>query len=96
MPGATLTYDVRPGELAGATPLFLTASPMGAAGFGTLAGHFTDRTVVTYDPPRKRAQPADRADYPTDAASSTPTTCTGSSKSSVAGRSTCSRAVAAR
>jgi pimeloyl-ACP methyl ester carboxylesterase len=23
---------------------------MGAAGFGTLAGHFTDRTVVTYDP----------------------------------------------
>lgn len=23
---------------------------MGAAGFGTLAGHFDDRTVVTYDP----------------------------------------------
>ena len=23
---------------------------MGAAGFATLAGHFTDRTVVTYDP----------------------------------------------
>jgi pimeloyl-ACP methyl ester carboxylesterase len=23
---------------------------MGAGGFGTLAGHFTDRTVVTYDP----------------------------------------------
>jgi pimeloyl-ACP methyl ester carboxylesterase len=23
---------------------------MGAAGFGSLAGHFTDRTVVTYDP----------------------------------------------
>jgi pimeloyl-ACP methyl ester carboxylesterase len=23
---------------------------MGATGFGTLAGHFTDRTVVTYDP----------------------------------------------
>ncbi len=23
---------------------------MGASGFGTLAGHFTDRTVVTYDP----------------------------------------------
>ncbi len=48
--GATLTYDVRPGGAPGATPLFLTASPMAAAGFGTLAGHFTDRTVVTYDP----------------------------------------------
>jgi hypothetical protein len=30
--------------------LFLIASPMAAAGFGTLAGHFTDRSVVTYDP----------------------------------------------
>jgi pimeloyl-ACP methyl ester carboxylesterase len=30
--------------------LLLIGSPMGAAGFGTLAGHFTDRTVVTYDP----------------------------------------------
>ena len=48
--GATLTYDVRHGGSPDATPLFLTASPMGAAGFGTLAGHFTDRTVVTYDP----------------------------------------------
>jgi pimeloyl-ACP methyl ester carboxylesterase len=50
VPGATLTYDVRPGGSPDATPLFLTASPMAAAGFGTLAGHFTDRTVVTYDP----------------------------------------------
>jgi pimeloyl-ACP methyl ester carboxylesterase len=48
--GASLTYDVRPGGSPDATPLFLTASPMAAAGFGTLAGHFTDRTVVTYDP----------------------------------------------
>ncbi len=23
---------------------------MGAAGFGTLAGHFPDRTIITYDP----------------------------------------------
>ena len=23
---------------------------MGASGFGTLASHFTDRSVVTYDP----------------------------------------------
>ena len=49
-PGATLAYDVRPGGSPDATPLFLTASPMGAAGFGTLAGYFTDRIVVTYDP----------------------------------------------
>src|SRR5262249_59522911 len=33
-----------------APPLLLIGSPMGAAGFGTLAGHFADRTVVTYDP----------------------------------------------
>lgn len=50
VPGATLTYDVRPGGAADEPPLFLIASPMGASGFGTLAGHFTDRTVITYDP----------------------------------------------
>jgi pimeloyl-ACP methyl ester carboxylesterase len=50
VPGASLIYDVRPGGPADATPLFLTASPMAAGGFGTLAGYFTDRTVVTYDP----------------------------------------------
>jgi pimeloyl-ACP methyl ester carboxylesterase len=50
VPGATLTYDVRPGASDDAPALFLIASPMGAAGFGTLASHFTDRTVVTYDP----------------------------------------------
>ena len=49
VPGATLAYDLRPVASA-APPLLLIASPMGAAGFGTLAGHFTDRTVVTYDP----------------------------------------------
>ena len=50
VPGATLTYDVRPGGPAEATPLFLIGSPMAAAGFVTLAGHFTNRTVITYDP----------------------------------------------
>jgi pimeloyl-ACP methyl ester carboxylesterase len=49
-PGATLTYDVRPGGSAETPPLFLIGSPMGAAGFGTLAGHFGDRTIITYDP----------------------------------------------
>ena len=28
----------------------MIASPVSAAGFGTLAQHFTDRTIVTYDP----------------------------------------------
>ena len=32
---------------------------MGASGFPTLAGHFTDRTVVTYDPRGVRAQRKD-------------------------------------
>jgi pimeloyl-ACP methyl ester carboxylesterase len=50
VPGAILTYDVRPGGSPDATPLFLIGSPMGADGFSTLAGHFTDRPVVTYDP----------------------------------------------
>jgi pimeloyl-ACP methyl ester carboxylesterase len=49
VPGAVLTYDIRRGG-AGDAPLVLIGSPMGAAGFGTLAGYFPDRTVVTYDP----------------------------------------------
>jgi len=50
VPGATLTYDVRRND-ASTEPIFvLIGSPMAAAGFTTLAGHFTDRTVVTYDP----------------------------------------------
>lgn len=49
VPGATLTYDVR-GDLANRPVLLLIGSPMGAGGFPTLASHFEDRTVVTYDP----------------------------------------------
>jgi pimeloyl-ACP methyl ester carboxylesterase len=49
VPGATLTYDVRPGPT-DAPPLFLIGGPMGAGGFPSLASHFTDRTVITYDP----------------------------------------------
>jgi pimeloyl-ACP methyl ester carboxylesterase len=47
--GATLTYDVRPGT-GSDIPLFLIGSPMGAAGFVSLASHFPDRTIITYDP----------------------------------------------
>jgi pimeloyl-ACP methyl ester carboxylesterase len=48
--GAVLTYDVRPNDSSTEPLLLLIGSPMGASGFGTLAGYFTDRTVVTYDP----------------------------------------------
>jgi pimeloyl-ACP methyl ester carboxylesterase len=50
VPGATLTYDVRRNEASTEPILLLIGSPMGAAGFGTLSQHFSDRTVVTYDP----------------------------------------------
>ncbi len=50
VPGATLTYDLRRNEAPTDPILFLIGSPMGAAGFVTLAGHFPDRTIATYDP----------------------------------------------
>ena len=55
VPGATLTYDVRrsdtkTGDSSTEPILVLIGFPMGAAGFVSLAKHFTDRTVVTYDP----------------------------------------------
>ncbi|MGZ4153162.1 MAG: alpha/beta fold hydrolase [Actinomycetota bacterium] len=50
VPGAVLNYDVR-SDGSGIEPvLMLIGSPMAAAGFATLASHFPDRTVVTYDP----------------------------------------------
>jgi pimeloyl-ACP methyl ester carboxylesterase len=50
VPGAVLRYDVRKGATDTAPVLLLIGSPMGAGGFATLAGHFTDRTIATYDP----------------------------------------------
>jgi len=47
-----LAYDVR-GPLPtadGRPPLLMIGQPMDASGFGALASHFPDRTVVTYDP----------------------------------------------
>src|SRR5215211_2705555 len=49
---AEIAYDVH-GLLPtadGRPPLFMIGQPMGASGFATLASHFPDRTVVTYDP----------------------------------------------
>lgn len=50
VPGAVLTYDVRSNESSTEPVLLIIGSPMAASGFVTLAGHFGDRTVVTYDP----------------------------------------------
>jgi pimeloyl-ACP methyl ester carboxylesterase len=51
LPGAILTYDVRDAASESTEPvLLMIGSPMDASGFTTLAGHFPDRTVVTYDP----------------------------------------------
>lgn len=61
-PGANLTYDVRSGGSPDSTPLFLIGSPMGAAGFETLARHFSDRPVITYDP---RGSERSQLDEPT-------------------------------
>ncbi|HUJ05727.1 MAG TPA: alpha/beta hydrolase [Streptosporangiaceae bacterium] len=49
-PGAVLHYDVRHNDASTQPVLLLIGSPMDATGFVTLAGHFTDRTVVTFDP----------------------------------------------
>ena len=49
---ADIVYDVE-GPLPtadGRPPLFMIGQPMDASGFRTLASHFPDRTVVTYDP----------------------------------------------
>src|SRR6266516_5067672 len=49
--GATVTYDVREAEPRSTEPvLLMIGSPMDASGFTTLASHYSDRTVVTYDP----------------------------------------------
>ena len=50
VPGAVLTYDIRRAHSPAGPVLLLIGCPMGAGGFATLAGHFADRTVVTYDP----------------------------------------------
>ena len=49
---AGIAYDVHgPVPTAdGRPPLFMIGQPMDASGFGALASHFPDRTVVTYDP----------------------------------------------
>jgi pimeloyl-ACP methyl ester carboxylesterase len=51
LPGAQLRYDVRAADGPSAErTLLMIGYPMAASGFNSLAGHFSDRTVVTYDP----------------------------------------------
>ena len=65
VPGAVLAYDIRAAEYGSPAPaLLLIGSPMGAGGFGTLASHFTDRTVVTYDP--RGVERSEKADPTTE------------------------------
>ncbi len=64
VPGATLTYDVRRNDESTEPPLLMIGSPMAAAGFNTLAGHFTDRTVITYDP--RGSERSEKADPSTE------------------------------
>ena len=94
---ADIAYDVH-GPLPtadGRPPLFMIGQPMDASGFGALASHFPDRTVVTYDPRGlgRSTRKDGRVDH---APRSRRTTCTPSSRRSAPARSTCSPAVAAR
>ena len=62
--GAVLHYDVRRNDSSTEPVLLMIGSPMDARGFGTLAGYFTDRTVVTYDP--RSAERSRRTDGATE------------------------------
>jgi pimeloyl-ACP methyl ester carboxylesterase len=64
VPGATLTYDIRRNDTTTEPPLLLIGSPMGAGGFPTLASHFPDRTIVTYDPRGVERSTADDPNAP--------------------------------
>ncbi len=94
-PGATITYDVRPGGDGSQPPLMLIGSPMGAAGFVTLSSHFPERTVVTYDPRGAERSAQGRSEPPSRFPNNMPTTFIGSSRRS-ADRWICSLAAVAR
>jgi pimeloyl-ACP methyl ester carboxylesterase len=67
LPEVDLVYDVRgplPPE-GGRPALMMIGQPMEAGGFATLASHFPDRTVITYDPRGlgRSTRKDDRTDY---------------------------------
>ena len=68
VPGARLRYDIRDAEAESTAPtLLMIGSPMDASGFTTLAEHFRDRTVVTYDPRGVSRSRTDRRGHTIDA-----------------------------
>jgi pimeloyl-ACP methyl ester carboxylesterase len=68
VPGGNLRYDVRDAQTDSGEPVLLMIGyPMAASGFTSLAEHFSDRTVVTYDP-----RGVDRSESETPAGDSTP------------------------
>jgi pimeloyl-ACP methyl ester carboxylesterase len=68
VPGGNLRYDVRDAETDSGEPVLLMIGyPMAASGFTSLAEHFRDRPVVTYDP-----RGVDRSESETLAGDSTP------------------------
>jgi pimeloyl-ACP methyl ester carboxylesterase len=51
LPDAVLSYEIRDADAETTAPvLLMIGAPMAASGFTTLASHFRDRRVVTYDP----------------------------------------------
>jgi pimeloyl-ACP methyl ester carboxylesterase len=72
----------------------MIGQPMTAVGFGALASHFRDRTVVTYDP--RGLGRSTRKDGVENSPTVQAVTCTPSSRRSAPARSRCSRAAAVR
>ena len=95
VPGALVTYDVRRNDTSDEPVLFLIGSPMGAAGFGTLAELLRRPHGGDLRPARRRAQPAHRRRGHLDARRARGRPAPASSRPS-ADRSTCSPAAAAR
>ena len=61
-PGATITYDVRPGGDGSQPPLMLIGSPMGAAGFVTLVQPLPGSNGGDLRPARRGAQHQGRSE----------------------------------
>jgi pimeloyl-ACP methyl ester carboxylesterase len=96
-PEVDLAYDVH-GPLPtadGRPPLVMIGQPMDASGFGTLASHFPERTVITYDP-RGLGRSTRKDGRVDNAPGPRLPTCTPSSRRSARARSRCSRAAAVR
>ena len=95
VPGAVLTYDVRARRDHRAPLLLMIGSPMGAGGFGTLAGPLHRPHRRHLRPARRRAQREGRPGQPVDARAARRRPASDHRGRSAPARSTCSRAAAA-